>query len=382
MLQADIRTPEAMLPEEIAAWRAFQATAPAFASPLLSLEFAVSVARVREDARVAVFRDAGRIVGVFAHHRRPSAFGGGFARGLGGPWSDEQALLTGPEGIDWREAFAAAGLRACRFTGLVDPHGVFDGAVQDGEGSYAIAFEGSGEAYLERLRAASAKRFKNLRRLESKLERKVGPVTLTAPDTDREALALLLEWKRDQFKRTGVHDVLHPEWSRRLVQDAFEGRPGGATGLLVTLRAGGKVVAGHYGVRSGSVYHPQIAAFDPAFSVYSPGMTLILCAIRAMPGLGIERYELSGGCGHYKAAFASEETPLREGLVDRGRARDVAEPRRPLILERARRRLDRIVETELTLSGRLAGVAGALHDLPRRAASRIDPRAGVRQEEN
>ena len=382
MLQAAIRAPDALLPEETAAWRAFQATAPGFASPLLSPEFAVSVGRVREDARVAVFRDGAAIVGVFAHHRRPSAFGAGFARGLGGPWSDEQALLTGPDGIDWREAFAAASLRACRFTGLIDPHGVFDGAVQDGEASYAIAFEGSGEAYLERLRAASAKRFKNLRRLESKLEREVGPVTLTAPDTDPAALAQLLDWKRDQFRRTGVHDVLHPDWSRALVQDTFEHRTGGAEGLLVTLRAGGRMVAGHYGLRSGAVYHPQIAAYDPAFSVYSPGMTLILNAIRAMPGLGVARYELSGGCGHYKAAFASEETPLREGLVDRGRARDVAEPRRPLILERARRRLDRIVETELTLSGRLAGVAGALHDLPRRAASRIDGRVETRQEES
>ncbi|CAN5370677.1 GNAT family N-acetyltransferase [soil metagenome] len=382
MLQADIRAPGALLPEETAAWRAFQASAPAFASPLLSPEFATSVGRVRDDARVVVFRDSGRIVGVFAHHRRPTAFGGGFARGLGGPWSDEQALLTGPDGIDWREAFAAAGLRACRFTGLIDPHGVFEGAVQDGEASYAIAFDGPADAYLERLRAASAKRFKNLRRLESKLDREVGPVTLTAPDIDPEALSLLLEWKRDQFRRTGVHDVLHPEWSRRLVQETFERRPGGVEGLLVTLRAGGRVVAGHYGLRAGAVYHPQIAAFDPAFSAFSPGMTLILNAIRAMPDLGIGRYELSGGCGHYKAAFASEETPLREGLVDRGRAQDVAEPRRPLILERARRRLDRIVETELTLSGRLAGVAGALHDLPRRAASRIDPRSDVRQEEN
>jgi CelD/BcsL family acetyltransferase involved in cellulose biosynthesis len=366
MLHAEVRAPDGLLPEERDAWRAFQGAEPAFASPLLSPQFALAVGRVRDDARVAVFRRGGEIVGLFAHHRRPSAFGGAFARGLGGPWSDEQALLTGPQGLDWREAFAAAGLRACRFTGLIDPFGVFDGAVQDGEGAYAIAFDGPAEAYLEGLRAASPKRFKNLRRLESKLEREAGAVTLAAPDRDPQALDALIAWKRDQFRRTGVHDVLHPAWSRRLIADAFAETPGGPDPLLVTLRVDGAVVAGHFGLLAGAVYHPWIAAFDPAFAAYSPGIVLLLRAIRAMPELGLSRYELSGGCGHYKAAVASQSTPLKEGLVELKRAPAAAGRRRPLILERARRRLDRIVETELTFSGRLIGVAGALHDLPRR----------------
>ena len=373
MLQVDIRAPDALLPEELSVWRAFQAGSPAFASPLLSPEFACMVARVRDDVCVAVFRDGTGIVGVFAHHRRPAAFGDALGRGLGGPWSDEQALLTGPKGLDWREALGGARLRACRFTGLIDPYGIFDGAAQDGEGSYAIAFEGKAADYLEGLRAASPKRFKNLRRLDAKLERERGAVELRAPDHDPEALAQLVAWKRDQFHRTGVHDVLGPAWSRALIDEAFAKRTGAVTGQLVTLRVDGKVVAGHFGLRSPTIYHPWIAAFDPDFAAYSPGIVLLSRAIATMPGLGLTRYELSGGCGHYKAAFASEETPLREGLLEvRPSAR--ARMRRPVILERVRRRFDRIVETELTFGGRLSGVAGALHDLPRRLPAHAAPR--------
>ena len=372
MLQVDLRAPESLLPEELKAWRAFQAGHAAFSSPLLSPTFARLVAQVRDDVRVAVFRQNGAVVGILAHHRRPGGLAGPLARGLGGPWSDEQALLTGADGLDGLTALAAAGLRACRFTGLIDPYGAFAGRVADGEASFAIALEGTAEAYMEELRAASPKRFKNLRRLDSKLGREHGDVELVAGDADTDSLSAVLAWKRDQFRRTGVHDVLGPDWSRAFIDAAFRSDAEEASGLLVTLKVGGKVVAGHFGLRSQHTYHPQIAAFDPAFSAYSPGMLLIARAIRAMPQLRLQRYELSGGCGHYKAAFASESTPLQEGLVTAGGRRRPF-PAQPTLLVRVGRRFDRIVETELTLAGRIAGVAGALHGIPRRFSPQRTP---------
>lgn len=373
MLQVDLKAPDSLSSEEVAAWRAFQSGHAAFASPLLSPTFAKLVGAVRDDVRVAVFRDEGAVVGILAHHRRPGGFAGPLARGLGGPWSDEQALLTGPAGLDGRAALAAAGLRACRFTGLVDPHGVFAGLVSSGEASYAITLNGSALDYLERLRAANPKRFKNLRRLDSKLQRERGEVELTAGDADPGSLAAILGWKREQFRRTGVHDVLGPEWSRRFIDAAFRSEADEARGLLITLKVAGRVVAGHFGLRSQTQYHPQIAAFDPAFGGYSPGIVLIARAIAAMPSLGLDRYELSGGCGHYKASFSSEETPLLQGLVSAGGERRPA-PSQPNLLMRVGRRFDRIVETELTLAGRLSGVAGALQGIPRRFSPHAKPR--------
>lgn len=374
MLQADIFRPDRLPARDRAAWLAFAEETPAFRSPLLGPAFAELVGSVREDAHVAVFRRNGAAVGVLAHHRRP----GGLARPIGAPWSDRHALLTAPGAdFDWREALDAAELRAFRFTALVDPYALFAEAGAEGEdAAYAISPAVGGDAYWETLRAASPKRFKNIRRLEHKLEREQGPVELVVGDRSPEALDLLIRWKREQFRRTGLHDVLHPTWSRALMETLFHEERPELCGLLITLRARGRVIAAHFGARSGGVYHPWLAAYDPAFAAWSPGLVFLSMAVRAMPEAGLTRYELSAGSAHYKTAFADHEERLAAGAAERGRSGPPLQ--RPVLLERVRRRLDHIAETEITLGGRLQGFAAAVGDLSKRlpaGASRISPEA-------
>ncbi len=367
MLHADIVRPDALDADALAAWRGWMRATPAFGSPLLGPAFARSVGEVRPDLFVAVFRDGTRAVGVLAHHRRPL----GLARPVGAPWSDRHALLTAPGvALDWSEALRAARLNAFRFTALLDPHGVFAGAgVEGGEEAYAIApAEGGGEggdAWWERLRAGSPKRFKNIRRLEHKLDREEGPLELTVGDRSSEALQLLIRWKREQFRRTGLHDVLHPAWSRALMEGLFASHDPELSGLLITLRARGRVLAAHFGVRAGGVYHPWLAAYDPAFAAISPGLVFLSMAVRAMPEAGIHRYELSGGSAHYKTVFASGAETLAFGAAEVG-APGGRRTARPELLTRLRRRLDHIAAAEPTLGGRLHGVAAALSDIPKR----------------
>ena len=131
-------------------------------------------------------------------------------------------LITWPgRPLPWREALAAADLRSFRFSQLVDPHGVFAEVTEGTAPSHLLTADpAGGEAAWERLRAGSPKRFKNIRRLEHKLEREVGPLAFAVEDS-REAFDQLLSWKRDQFARTGAHDVLHPAWSRAFIDAAF-----------------------------------------------------------------------------------------------------------------------------------------------------------------
>ena len=371
MLQADILRPDALDGRDLAAWGGWMRATPAFASPLLGPAFARLVGSVREDAHVAVFRREGAPVGVLAHHRRP----GGLARPIGAPWSDRHALLTAPgETLDWREALRAAGLAAYRFTALLDPHGVFSGAGVDGEEeAYAIAPQDGGEAYWEHLRAGSPKRFKNIRRLEHKLDREEGPLELVVGDRSPDALALVLGWKREQFRRSGLHDVLHPAWCREMMARLSTSADPELSGLLVTLRARGRVIAGHFGARTGSTYHPWIAAYDPAFAAASPGLVFLSMAVRAMPQAGLQRYELSGGSAHYKTVFASEAAPLAAGAAElRAPGPHAA---RPELVMRLRRRLDHIAASEITLGGRLQGVAAALSDIKKRLPAAGAPKA-------
>ena len=365
MLQADILRPDALSDSDASAWREFLELTPAFASPLMGPEFARLVGEVRADAHVAVFRRDGAPVGFLAHHRRP----GGLGRPAGAPWSDRHALITAPSpGFGWREALAAARLRAFRFTALADPHGVFDGAALGaGEAAYAVAPPDAGEAYWERLRAGSPKRFKNIRRLEHKLDREEGPLELIVGDTSKDALQLLFQWKRDQFRRTGLHDVLHPEWSRAMMETLHGRADPELGGLLVTLRARGRVIAAHFGARSGALFHPWLAAYDPDWAHASPGLVFLSMAVRAMPDAGLERYELSGGSAHYKVVFADREELLVDGAAElRAPATAPGASRRPELQARVQRRLDHIAQAEPTLAGRIQGVALALTDMKKR----------------
>ncbi|MFA7262513.1 MAG: GNAT family N-acetyltransferase [Caulobacter sp.] len=372
MLNAKTIHPSLLSREEIAAWKALVVAEPAFASPLLGPDFARAVGAVREDARVAVYRDGDRIVGFLPHHRRP----GGMARPLGAPLSDYHGLIAGADsGLTAARALALADLSVYRFTGLIDPHGVFAEASVGESVGYAITLDEAPEAYLERLRAASPKRFKNWRRLDSKLEREVGPVRIEASD-DPAVYEQIMDWKREQLVRTGVADFLRPEWTRRLLGDFAAGR-GDLRGLTLALWAGDTLAAGHFGVVQGGWYHPWVASTNPDLGDYSPGQTFLMKAIAAMPGLGLTTYDLGPSHDHYKRHYAAPAQTVGEGTATaptpagrlaggREQAWTLAGARGAGLVASLRRRLDAIAVTELSTAGRVRGFVEAVAAQPRR----------------
>lgn len=364
--------------EDIAAWRAIAAAEPAFASPLLGPDFALAVGAVRPDARVAIWRRDGEAVGFLPHHLKT----GGLARPIGAPLSDYHALVSRawlPAG----DTLAEAGLGALRFTGLIDPHGTFEPAVRSRQVAYVIELSQGAEAYLEALRAQSPKRFKNYRRLQSKVARELGELTLSAPDEDRAGFDQLIAWKRDQLQRTGAHDFLAPDWTRELMGRLFSTTLGDFRGLMITLRVDGQVVAGHFGVRLGDVYHPWIAATDPEMGAYSVGQLFLLQAIAAMPDLGLRTYDLGPGHDHYKAPYALTHREIGEGTalaagaaswrsrLGEGAWRLAGAGCGPLA-GRVRRRFETISDVEVTLSGRMRGLANAVASKARRTGAEIE----------
>lgn len=374
---AQILHPSELAGEDAARWRALAAAHPAFASPLVGPEFAQAVGAVRDDARVAVFRDGGEAQGFLAFHRRP----GGLARPIGAPLSDHHALVSDPGLAGQGPALlAAAGLGAYRYTGLVDPHGLFAPHETVRE-TFEVALAGPAEAYLEDLRSASAKKFKNWRRLDHKLDREAGPLRLVAPDRSEDAFRTLMAWKREQLRRSGGHDFLSPAWTRALFEDLFGRAEGEFTGLLISLYAGDQLVAAHFGVRLGGVFHPWIAAADPSLAAYSPGQVFLIRAIGSMTDLGLDRYVLGPGHDHYKRAFAPEPQWISEGVAiapnAAGRAArreeqawSLAGARRGGLAGRLRRRLEVIAAAETTFSGRARGFADAVAGQARR---RLNP---------
>lgn len=388
MLQAEVRHPSGLTETEAQAWRDFCAAEPAFSSPLLGPDFARLVGRVREDARVASFRRDGRLVGFLAFHRRP----GGPAWPIGSAFSDYHALIAAPgERIEASEALAAAGVSGLRVSALLDPRGAFEGMRPSDHLGHVMALKGSAGDYEAFLKAANTKRFKNWIRLKNKLERELGELQLTARDTSQAALDELIAWKREQYVLTGAHDVLRPAWARALYQAAFETHEGPLTGVMTTLRAGGRLVAGHFGVAGNGVYHAWLSAMDRECAVCAPGQVLTFLMPWALEELELDALDLGPGFAHYKAPFCTIEIPIQEGLaIAQGRAgRPVRSLERAWALAgeqrieavaRLRRRLDHIAAAETSVGGQVRGVVEAFAGYGRRSATR-EPKTAAAADE-
>lgn len=374
MLKAQTLHPKELSGQDHARWRTIAAAHPAFVSPLLGPDFAQAVGAVRDDARVSILEQDGETVGYLAYHRRP----GGLARAIGAPLADYHGLVS-LEGANLSGAalLAAAGLSAYRFTGLVDPFSVFATDVAARQESHVVQLTDGPETYLETVRAAGAKKFKNWRRLDHKLGRDLGELRMVGPDHSRAAFDQLVNWKREQLRRTGTHDFLSPDWIQGLFERFFETRDGQFQGLMVNLYAGDRLVAGQFGVRQGDVYHPWLASADPDLGAYSPGQLFLWRAIEMMPELGLKTFDLGPGHDHYKRPYALTQLSIGEGLAAAASASGLAARGREQawaaagahgtgLAGRLRRRLDIIATVELSLTGRALGFAQALTDQSRR----------------
>lgn len=366
-IEVEVISADRLSDGDAARWRTLQHVEPAFANPLFGPDFFRAVGHVRRDARVAIFRRGSETAGFLAFHARP----GGFARPIGAPFSDYQAFVSKRDiAISGRHALQLAGISAFRFNGMVDPHGLFGPSDGEGGDGFAIQLNGDAAAYLEEVRAGSPKRFKNYRRLEHRLEREIGPLRLVADDTSLETFETILGWKSDQFRRTGLQDVLRPEWTARLMRDLFATREGAMGGLMMTLYAGDTLIAGHFGVRANGVYHPWVASANPGLAAYSPGQAFLSHAIAAMPQLDLHVYDLGPGHDHYKRHYANVKRAVGAGLVTaQGTAGALASSgekawsatglSRIRALNKVRRRLDHISTVDPSLTGFARGLAEA-----------------------
>jgi CelD/BcsL family acetyltransferase involved in cellulose biosynthesis len=355
-----------------------QTATPAFSSPLLGPDFAQAVGEVREDARVAIWRRDDVAIGFLAHHRRPTGFG----RPIGAPFCDYHALVSTPDfDLPAAEILASARLTALRLSGLVDPYQIFAQATGGAEAAYRITLAGTGAEHLQALKAQSANRAKNFRRYHRKLEAELGKATLKVADHDRHAFAQLLDWKRRQLSRTGMHDFLQPQWTQALLDGLFHRQAGAFQGLMISLYAGGRLVAGHFGVRLDGVFHPWISAMDPELEAYSPGFVHQWMAIAAMTEAGLHTYDLGPGSDHWKKMFALDTGAVGLGLATAGglggqlagvsdAVWDVPPLAGAALAGRLRNRLDQIAVMELTVGGRVRGVLHAVAALERRNADR------------
>jgi CelD/BcsL family acetyltransferase involved in cellulose biosynthesis len=302
-MRVTVKPAAALTPAEAARWSEIQAADSALASPYFSPVFTVTFGSVRPGLEVAVIDHDGEITGFFPFERgrwglgRPVAFGYSDHHGpvieAGRAW-DAGSLLSGCGLRLWHFDHLPAGLAAfAPFHERRDRSPIIDVATGP----------------------PPARELREVRRKARKLAREHGPLRFERHAGDPAVLSRLLAWKRAQYARTGVPDVLAPAWIRRALAAVLEVQQPSFAGVLSTLSAGDRLVAAHLGLRSQTVWHWWFPAYDPAFARYSPGLVLLLELVDAARAQGIRTIDLGKGDERYKSTLMTGSVPLAAGTA-------------------------------------------------------------------
>lgn len=315
-MRVDVVRPRELGADERDRWSCLLASGPAGGrNAFFAPAFALALDRVRADTRVAVLQDGGRAQGFLGFHDA----GDGLALPLGAGLADANGPVLAPGlELDAHELVRRSGLRRWSFDHLLAPdvawarwqHRVEDAAVVDLADGY--------EDYLAGLRSRSASLVSTDARKRRRLQREHGLVVL-AEERDPAVLAQLRDWKSAQYRRTDQWDRFAQPWIAALLDELLALESAECSGSLVTLRAGGRLVAAHFGLRSGARLAWWFPVYDPECAAFSPGTTLLLGTAELAAGRGLTALDLGRGEEAYKGRFATSYQQVGQGWVP-GRA--------------------------------------------------------------
>jgi len=385
-----MKHPGAMTPEEIDAWRVLRAGDARYDNPFFAPEFALAAGSVREDAHVVVARGASGGVELVLPVQLAAS---GLARPLGAPMCDMNGPIATPDGLEMiGRVLAKAGIATYAFTGWPEIQASRCVKLRTREGSAVADLAPGFEGWLDAQRDLHPKHFKKMRRLARQGEKNFGAETVTFGPASADDLATLIKWKREQFLRTRRHDVLGAAWTRGLLAACAAQKGKGFSGVMATLRYGGRLAAAEFGLRSGGVLHGWIAGYDAAFASCSPGLVLEERLLERAAASGITEAVLGTGEGHHKKYYASHYTAVDDGVVVpgglAGGARGVAAGLLHAVEQgrfgpasklagRTRRRLDVILAVETRMGDQVRGVTRALTEDPALARTSTALKAAV-----
>ncbi|MEU5884616.1 GNAT family N-acetyltransferase [Spirillospora sp. NPDC047279] len=340
---------------EVKRWRDLQLTDPALASPFLSPEFTIGVGLFRDDVRVAVVEDGTETVAFFPYER--GGLGTGHPVGFG--LTDLQGIVAPPGlGLDARVLLRACGLGVWDFDHLLAHQATFAPFHAVRRVEPVMDLSGGFESFIGEARKAAPKTHKTIKYKERKLGRDVGEVRYVFESDDPAELRRLMDWKSDQYTRTGRTDRFARPWIVKLVEHFHTT----GFGVLSVLYAGDEPVSAHFGLRNGHVMAGWFPAYDTRFGKYSPGMIGHIHLAAGCAANGITEIAMGRGGKEFKVGFTSREIPIAEGRVARRTAGAALHWTRTTPLNRARgavldnpalyKRADRVLKTYARLRGR------------------------------
>jgi CelD/BcsL family acetyltransferase involved in cellulose biosynthesis len=297
-------------------WRELQNSNEELSNPCFSPEFTQALAAVRDDVEVAFVQRGGEgeVVAVFPYQRRRA----GRAIPVGGIVSDYHGLICRPGfGCNPQELLKACNLVAWDFDRLLGSQRCFSAYHKLCEPSAQIDLAEGYESYVAQRRAAGTHQIKRYEYMTRRLERAFGPLYFVAHSSDSSALKQVLDWKSQQYRQSGWKDLFATAWGRGLVRQIQACQSAGFAGMLSLLYAGERLVAGHIGMRSDSVWHYWFPSYDRRFAKYSPGLILLLKMAQTAEKLGLRTIDLGTGMSLYKRRLMNASVSVAEGSIER-----------------------------------------------------------------
>ena len=280
---------------------------PDLTSPYFRPEFTRIAATVTPGAAIAVFRRGDRIVGFFPHQRR-----GGAMQPLGAPMNDYHGIIARPgEAPTLEEAAALLGPRRLSVNGWIGP--AASGQVREtvqvqmGDGGY--------DGWYAEQRATWGKFFKDKERARRSLESELGPIRVERGLREPALLDQLIALKRDQYARTGRHDVFACGWTADLLHALLTDHRDGFGASMAGLWAGDKLTAIEYSLHAGDQYHFWFPVYEPSLARCSPGILLSMDTMRLAAAQGYRTFDFGFSGEHYKKYFCNAARPVREAVV-------------------------------------------------------------------
>lgn len=296
-------------------WQQLQSVSTVYRSPYYHPQYSQIIADARPDVRILVIEDAGQVIGFFPYHKtnrfRADVIGGGLTDYQGPICSFQYHLPVG-------EMLKAMGVAYMGFNHMPQERHDFSACAWSHSRSLTLNLEGGFAAYAQRLNdKRDASLLKKVETNERKLARKFGALSFTMDSRSATEFDALLAGKSAQFTRTlsAEHDIFATPWIRDVVYGIFSQHNTDFGGILSSLYAGDKMIAAHFGMRSGPILHYWFPWYDTDYAEFSPGLILLASCTREAQAHQIELIDLGRGEQAYKQRFATGFIPLCEGAV-------------------------------------------------------------------
>lgn len=292
-------------------WRAIQQADPTLASPYFLPQYTQAVGSVRDDIYVGVIEDGSKVVGFFPFQKE-----NGEAHPVGGRLCDFQGLiLEANVALDLPQMLRACGVVMWEFDHVLASQKICEPYFKNVADSPRMDLHDGFEAYAQQRRDAGSKQINKTGTLRRKLEREVGELRYDGQCADKQVLAKVIEWKRQQCQATGSADFFGLDWTVKLVDQLHDTRTEEFGGILSALWVNDQLIAAHMGMYSRTIWHYWFPGYEESYSKFSPGLILLFKMAEEAPSRGLVAIDLGKGDDFYKSRVMSSAIGVADGRV-------------------------------------------------------------------